>query len=110
MQLFIVIIIIQSSLVMKIDYIITVLLGIIGCILYYLQDLIQKKLQDYIFLFLTSAGIIGGIKTAKLALYGKQLKNIPDDIRFYIFIGGAVILLGSVYAGTLIFGIDIGLF
>ena len=110
MQLSIEKIIIQNSIIMKIDYVITVCLGIIGCILYIIQDSIQKKLQNYIFLFLASAGIIGGIKTATLGLYGKQLKNIPDDTRLYIFIGGAVIILVSIYAGTKIFGLNVGLF
>jgi len=95
---------------MKLNYIIATILGLAGCIVYYFQTSFQKKLEDYIFIFLTSAGIIGGIKTARIGLYGKELKNVSNDTRFYIFIGGAVIFLVSIYAGARIFHIDIGLF
>lgn len=102
--------IILNTIVMKLDYIIAVLLGIVGCVIYYFRILINRKLEDYIVLFLTSIGVIGGLKTAWIAVFGIELKNISSEIRFFIFIGGSIIFLVSIYMGTKILNIPLNLF
>ncbi len=95
----------------KKPYLIAAFLGVSGCIFYPFRiPNCERNLEDYIFIFLASAGIIGGINTAYLGLFGRKLREISDEIRFFIFIGGVAIFMASIYTGSKILEINFPFF